>query len=117
MTDATPTPPAAPAAPTYAATPTVVGPKQTMSIVGFVLGLVSFVFSWTGIIGIGAGIAAIIVSNKAKKSEPAAPSWMKTIGLIGGIVGLVLGVILGIIQLVSLVLYFGALATVGSYGN
>jgi hypothetical protein len=117
MTDATPTPPTVPAASPYAATPAVAGPKQTMSIVGFVLGLVSFVFSWTGIIGIGAGIAAIIVSNKAKKSEPAAPSWMKTIGLIAGIVGLVLGVILGIIQVVSLVLYFGALATVGSYGN
>lgn len=126
MTDVTPPPPPAeqpatppvaepvapPAAPAYA-TPAVAGPTQTMSIVGFVLGLVSVVFSWTGIIGIGAGIAAIIVSRRAKKSEPAAPSWMHTIGLIAGIVGIVLGVIIGIIQIA---LFVFSLA-VGSAGT
>ena len=125
MTDSTPTPepvvpaaePVVPAAAPASVAPAVAGPKQTTSIVGFVLGLISFVFSWTGIIGIGAGIAAIIVSRRAKKSEPGAPSWMHTIGLIAGIVGLVLGVILGIVQLVSIIAYFALLSTATTYGN
>lgn len=103
MTDPIPTP----------ATPVAAGPKQTQSVVSFVLGIAAVVFSWTGIIGIGAGIAAIILSSRAKKSEPAAPSWMKTLGLVLGIVGIVLGLILGIISLLS----FIALATLGSYGS
>jgi hypothetical protein len=123
MTDSTPTPPtpeqpvtppAAPAAPAYAATPAVAGPKQTLSIVGFVLGLVAFVFSWIGIIGIGAGIAAIIVSRRAKKTEPAAPTWMPLIGTIGGIVGIVLGVIFGIVTVLSILL---PLLIAGSYSS
>jgi uncharacterized membrane protein len=119
MTDATPTPPTPepaatpPAAPAYAAAPVAAGPKQTLSIVGFILGVGSVIFSWTGIIGIGAGIAAIIVSNKAKKQEPGAPSWMPTVGLITGVVGIVLGVIFGIISLIGLIAYFASLATLG----
>ncbi|HEY4152425.1 MAG TPA: hypothetical protein VGM38_03820 [Pseudolysinimonas sp.] len=108
MTDATPTPPPATPAPAAA------GPKQTLSIVGFILGIGSVIFSWTGIIGLGAGIAAIIVSNKAKKQEPGAPSWMPTVGIITGVVGIVLGVILGIISLIGLIAYFASLATLGS---
>ena len=115
MTDANPTPPTPepvtpPAAPAYAAAPA--GPKQTTSLVGFILGLVAFVFSWTGIIGIGAGIAAIIVSRRGKKTEPGAPSWMGLIALIAGIIGIVIGVIVGIGWIVTLI----ALAAVGSYG-
>lgn len=116
MTDANPTPPTPepvtpPAAPAYAAAP--VGPKQTTSLIGFILGLVAFVFSWTGIIGIAAGIAAIIVSRRGKATEPGAPSWMPTIALVGGIIGIVIGAIVGIIYIFS----FVALATLGSYGN
>jgi len=94
MTDATPTPtPAAPAA---------AGPKQTLSLVGFILGIASVVFCATGLIAIAAGIAAIIVSNKGKKQEPGAPSWMHTVGLITGIAGIVLGVFVGIAILFSI---------------
>ncbi len=120
MTDSTPTPePAAtPVAPAYAAAPAAAGPAQTLSIVGFILGIASVVFSWTGIIGIGAGIAAIIVSNKAKKQEPASPAWMKTVGLITGIVGIVLGLILGIITIVGFIAsILIPAAVVGGVGN
>jgi hypothetical protein len=107
MTDATPTPPPAP-------TPAAADPKQTLSLVGFILGIGSVIFSWTGIIGIGAGIAAIIVSRKGAKEEPGAPKWMSQVGLITGIVGIILGLILGIITLVSVLL---PLIFIGSYGS
>ena len=107
MTDTPPTPPtpatppaAAPGA--YQAAPA--GPKQTQSLVGFLLGIGSIVFSGLGIIGLGLGVAAIIVSNKAKKSEPGAPTWMHTAGVITGIVGIILSVILGIVFLVATIL-------------
>ena len=119
MTDATPTPPtpepaATPAAPAYAAAPAVAGPKQTLSIVGFVLGIGSVVFAWTFFIGVGAGIAAIIVSRKGRKEEPGAPKWMTQVGIITGIVGIILGIIFGIISLVSILL---PLIFLGSYGS
>ena len=111
MTDATPTPPPA-------ATPAAAGPKQTLSLVGFILGIGSVVFSWTGIIGIGAGIAAIIVSRKGAKEEPGAPKWMSQVGLITGIVGIILGLILGIITIVGFIASFLVPAAVlGGVGN
>jgi len=106
MTDATPTP--APA------TPAAAGPKQTLSLTGFILGIASVVFCATGLIAIAAGIAAIIVSNKGKKQEPGAPSWMHTVGLITGIAGIVLGLIVGISILASVII---PLLVVGSYGS
>ncbi|MDP9025998.1 MAG: hypothetical protein M3N46_00395 [Actinomycetota bacterium] len=130
MTDSTPTPatpepvtppvttPAAPAAPAYAAAPAVAGPKQTMSIVGFALGIASVLFAWTFIIGVGGGIAALIVSGRAKKAEPGAPSWMRTVALITGIVGIILGVILGLITVAGFIASFLIpAAVIGNYGN
>jgi Na+-driven multidrug efflux pump len=119
MTDATPTPPtpepaATPAAPAYAAAPAVAGPKQTLSLVGFILGIGSVVFAWTFFIGVGAGIAAIIVSRKGRKEEPGAPKWMTQVGIITGIVGIILGIVFGIISLVSILL---PLIFLGSYGS
>lgn len=119
MTDATPTPPtpdpaATPAAPAYAAAPAAAGPKQTLSLVGFILGIGSVVFAWTFFIGVGAGIAAIIVSRKGRKEEPGAPKWMTQVGIITGIVGIILGIVFGIISLVSILL---PLIFLGSYGS
>jgi uncharacterized membrane protein HdeD (DUF308 family) len=113
MSDTPPVPPT-PATPPPAGTPAAAGPKQTMSIIGFVLGLASVVIlSWTGLIGVAAGVAAIIVSNKAKKSEPGAPSWMHTVGVITGIVGIVLGIIFGLVILASFLLPLILVGTTG----
>jgi uncharacterized membrane protein HdeD (DUF308 family) len=127
MTDATPTPPtpeqpvtpaatpaAAPAAPAYAAAPVAAGPKQTLSLVGFILGIGSVVFAWTFFIGVGAGIAAIIVSRKGRKEEPGAPKWMPQWGIIAGIVGIIIGVIFGLVTLFVTLL---PLLFLGSYGS
>lgn len=122
MTDETPTPPpaepVAPAAPAYAAAPAAAGPTQTMSIVAFILGIGAFVFAWTAILGIGAGIAALIVRRRAKKAEPAAPSWMGLIALIGGIVGIVIGVIVGLVYVLGFIASILLPAAVlNGYGN
>jgi len=106
MTDATPTPPPA-------AAPAAAGPKQTVSLVGFILGIASVVFCATGLIAIAAGIAAIILSNKGKRQEPGAPSWMHMVGLITGIAGIVLGLLVGISILASIIV---PLMVVNSYG-
>jgi hypothetical protein len=111
MSATPPTPPAA--TPPPAGPPAAAGPKQTTSIIGFVLGLVSVVFGWVALIGVGAGIAGIIVSRKAKKTEPGAPSWMHTIGLIASIVGLVIGVISFILFLVATIIPLIAVGTSG----
>ena len=110
MTDpVAPVPPAAPAP-----APVAAGPKQALSITGFVLGLVAFVFGWTVIFGLLAGIAAIIVSTLARKREPAAPSWMWIVGLIAGIVGAVVSVIVTIFWIIVLVSDAAVLGSVGS---
>jgi hypothetical protein len=110
MTDpVAPVPPAAPAP-----APVVAGPKQTVSIVGFVLGLVAFVFGWTVIFGLLAGIAAVIVSLLARRREPAAPKWMWIVGLIGGIVGALVSIIVTIFWVVVLVSDATVLGSVGS---
>lgn len=111
MSATPPTPPAA--TPPPAGPPAAAGPKQTTSIIGFVLGLVSVVFGWVALIGVGAGIAGLIVSRKAKKDEPGAPSWMHTIGLIASIVGIVIGVISFIFFLIATIIPLIAVGTSG----
>jgi hypothetical protein len=80
-----------------------------------VLGLVSVVFGWVALIGVGAGIAGLIVSRKAKKDEPGAPSWMHTVGLIASIVGIVIGVISFLVFLFVTLIPLLTLGSVGSY--
>jgi len=117
MTDATPTPPTPeqpmtpPPAPAYAAAPAAAGPKQTLSLVSFILGIASVVFCAAPLLPLGAGITAIILGIKARKSEPGAPKWMATVGIITGIVGIVLSIILGF------VIYILPLILLASYGS
>jgi hypothetical protein len=110
MTDpVAPVPPAAPAP-----APAAAGPKQTLSLVGFIIGCVAFLFGWTVIFGLLAGIAAIIVSNMGRKREPGAPKWMWMVGLIAGIVGAVVSIIVTILWVVVIVADATALSSVGS---
>jgi len=101
----TPTPP--PAAP---AAPAAVGPKQTLSLVSFIVGLAGFVFSWVAILGLAAGVVAVILGFRARKSEPGAPPWMSLVGIIAGFVAIGIGLIVLIGWVISLI----ALATFGS---
>ena len=79
MTDATPTPdPAAtPAAPAYAAAPATRWPEaDTESCFVHPRHRQRRLQRRTSFCGFGAGIAAIILAARAKKSEPGAPKWM-----------------------------------------
>lgn len=102
MTDTPSTPPAP-------AMPPAAGPKQTQSLVGFILGIAAFVLSWVFILGLLLGVGAIIVSLMAKGKEPGAPKWMWIIGLVGGIIGVVTGLIVTIVTIIGFV-------ALGSYG-
>lgn len=122
MTDPTtpssePTPPAASAPPAY--TPATgdahhAGGKRGLSLTGFILGIVSVVFSFIfAPIGLISGIVGLIISIVARRREPGAPNWMKILGLVFSIVGIVLGLIFTIIFIVAI----AALAQYGTYSN
>ena len=89
------------------------GPKQTLSLTGFIIGLVAFVFGWTAIFGLLAGVAAIIISVLARKREPAAPKWMWLVGLIAGIVGAVTSVIVTILWIAAFAFEATTVGTLG----
>ena len=93
------TPPAAPAAPAYAPAP-VAGPKQSLSLTSFILGIAAFVLSFFYGIGFLPGIAAVIVGFIAKGKEAEAPKWMWLVGIIGGFVAIAIGIIVFIITVV-----------------
>lgn len=104
MTDAPPPPPS------YS--PAVATAPRGLSLTSFILGIASIVLSaaW---IGFFAGIAGLILAILARRREPGAPAWMKTLGLVLSIVGLVLSLIITIVYIVS----FLALAALSSGSN
>lgn len=69
---------------------------KTLSMVSMILGIVSVVLCWWGlifsIIALVCGIVAIVLSVKGKKANVAAgePTGMATAGLVLGIIGVVL---------------------------
>ena len=108
-----PTPPPAPEpvgppAPAYAAPAAyaapVAGPKQTLSLTSFILGIAGMVFSWIPILGFLASLAAIIIGFIARKREPGAPKWMSLIGIILGFVAIVIGIIVIVLLIASIAL-------------
>jgi hypothetical protein len=100
--------PAAAAAPGYAAAEPV---KQTLSLVSFIIGIVSFVLAWFAGFGLITGIVAVVLGFMGKKREPQAPKWMWIIGIVGGFVAIALGII---VFIVSVILPLIFLASFGS---
>jgi hypothetical protein len=82
-----PVPPAAPM-------PAAAGPKQTLSLVSFILGIAGIVFSWVPVLPFFASLAAIIIGFIARKNEPGAPKWMALVGIILGFVAIALAIII-----------------------
>lgn len=106
MTDSTPpppapdpvTPPAAPAAPAYVAAPAV-GPKQTLSLVSMILGIVGFLLAFVLGLGFVPGVVAVILGFLGRRREPGAPKFMTLIGIVGGFVAIAVGLIFGILAI------------------
>lgn len=105
MTDSTP-----PVTPPPAAAP---GPKQSLSLASFIVGLASFVLSWIFGLGLIPGIVAVVLGFKAKKSEPGAPQWMWLVGIITGFVGIGISLIFGLITIIGIVLPLILFASTG----
>ncbi len=79
-------PPATPA-------PAVAAPKQTLSLISFIAGIASIVFTWIPVLGFLVAVAAIILGFLGRKREPGAPTWMALVGIITGFVGALLGIL------------------------
>ena len=85
------------------------GPEQSLSLTSFIVGLASVVFSWVPILGLLAGVAAVILGFVARGREPAAPSWMWLVGIISGFVGIFLGIVVGFFVVLLPILFFGSM--------
>ncbi|MEO7005756.1 MAG: hypothetical protein ABI275_08590 [Terrimesophilobacter sp.] len=87
------------------------GPKQTLSLTSFIVGLGSLVFCWVPVLGFVGAIAAVIIGFIAKGREPLAPKWMWLVGIITGFVAILLSLLILIPLL--LLIAFGAAVTSG----
>jgi hypothetical protein len=112
MSDQIPTPPPEPTP--YSAS--VAGPKQTLSLTSFILGLAGLLFGWipfVGIIGFLAAIGAVVTGYMAKAREPQAPRWMWLVGIIAGFVAIAIGIIVLVVFIIGIV----ALGSLGGSYN
>ena len=74
--------------------------SNNLGITSLVLGIISIVFCWVPILGLVAGIIAIVLSVKQKKIFP---NGINTAGLVTGIIGSVFSVLYLIIWLIVLI--------------
>jgi hypothetical protein len=112
MSDQIPTPPPEPTP--YSAP--VAGPKQSLSLTSFILGLAGLLFSWipfVGIVGVLAGIGAVITGFIAKGKEPLAPRWMWLVGIIAGFAAIAIG----IIELIAFIALIAVGTSINNYGT
>ncbi len=68
--------------------------KQTLSLTSFIVGLAAVVIlSWIPVLGLLAGVAAVIIGFMGKNREPQAPKWMWLVGVIAGFVAILINII------------------------
>jgi hypothetical protein len=89
-----------------AATP---GPKQTLSLTSFIVGLASLVFCWVPVLGFLGAVAAVIIGFIAKGREPQAPKWMWLVGIISGFAAILLSLLI-LVPLILLVAFGAAVS-------
>lgn len=99
----------------YPVQPAVVDPGKDNATIAMILGIVSIVFGATIAIGLGCGIAAIILAKKSREATLGAGLQRRTeekVGFITGIIGTVLAglALAGVIISVLLPIFFALLA-------
>ena len=106
----------------YGYNPPPVVPGKSQATAGLVLGIVSIIFCWLGIVSwvVGSvialvlGIIGAVMSVKAKKLMPPTQSGMATAGLVCSIIGIVLA---AIFTVCSIIAYAAACAVINEYGR
>jgi hypothetical protein len=89
------------------------GPKQTLSLTSFIVGLAGLlILSWIPILGLLVGIAAVVLGFMAKGREPGAPSWMWIVGVISGFVTILVNLLITVFVLILPLVVFGSLTTI-----
>ncbi|MFC0680776.1 hypothetical protein ACFFGH_23345 [Lysobacter korlensis] len=89
------------------------GPKQGLSLTSFIVGLAGLlILSWIPILGLLAGIAAVVLGFMAKGREPGAPQWMWIVGVIAGFVTILLNLIFSFLFLILPIMLIGSVGTI-----
>ncbi len=79
-------------------------PRNTMGLVGFILGIASIVLAWIPLIGLGCAIAGFICSFKGYKiGKPTSNTSYAVIGRILSIIGGVIGIIYFIVLIIVVI--------------
>ena len=99
-------------------------PGKSQATVGLVLGIISIIFCWLGlvtwvvgsVIALVLGIVGAVQSTKAKKLMPADQAGMATAGLVCSIIGIVFAAIFTICSLIAYIAVISALNEIGYYG-
>lgn len=91
----------------------VAAPGKSKAVASMVFGIISIILSFTGAIGLGCGIAALVFSAKAKKAAFAAriiPGSEQKAGFICGVIGTVISSVFFVIGIIKLVTFFGMIS-------
>ncbi len=97
----------------YAAPTGGAGPKQGLSLTSFIVGLAGLlILSWIPILGLLAGIAAVVLGFMAKGREPGAPQWMWIVGVIAGFVTILLNLIFSFLFLILPIMLIGSVGSI-----
>ena len=97
----------------YAAPASGSGPKQGLSLTSFIVGLAGLlILSWIPILGLLAGIAAVVLGFMAKNRETGAPQWMWIVGVIAGFVTILLNLIFSFLFLILPIMLIGSVGSI-----
>lgn len=77
--------------------------RNTLGLVGFILGIASLVFVWVPFLGLGLGVGGLICSILGnKKGKPTGNTSFAVVGMILSIIGSAIGLIYSSIMIIAI---------------